>query len=107
MAAVDGSGFRVDPGGLETHAAVVEKVAGGVEQAREAGASILVGSDAYGIVCSFLPTLLEPAQSQAVDALASVSAGLRAAAIEVRDAARSYVRLDEAGANAYRRVTAR
>jgi len=106
MAAVDGSGFRVDPAALETHAGVVEKVAGGVEQARAAGASILVGSDAYGILCSFLPTLLEPAQRQAVDALASVSTGLRTAATGVRDAAQSYVQLDEANASAYRRVTA-
>jgi hypothetical protein len=107
MAAADKSGFRVHPAALERHAGLVDDVAGIVEQARDAGASVLVGSGAYGVLCTFLPLLLEPAQRQTVDTLAEAATALRTTANAVRTAAGSYARLDDGNATAYRRIRAR
>jgi Excreted virulence factor EspC, type VII ESX diderm len=107
MAAGDRFGFRVDLAALERHAGLVDDIAVRVGQARDAGASVLVGGGAYGVLCAFLPLLLEPAQRQTVDTLTDLAAGLRATASRVQTAARSYARLDDGHANAYRRVGAR
>jgi uncharacterized protein YukE len=104
MAAGDAQGFRVDPAALESHAAAVDAIAGRIEQARDAGASVLVGASAYGVICSILPVLLQPAQRQTVDTLAQIGTGLRNGANGVRQAAQSYAGLDGATADAYRRV---
>jgi hypothetical protein len=107
MATGERTGFHVDPAALERHAGAVDEVAGRVEQARDAGASVVVGAGAYGVLCGFLPMLLEPAQRQAVRTLTEVATGLRTGASGVRAAARSYVRLDGASAEAYLRIGAR
>ena len=107
MAGGDATGFHVEPAALEGHATAVDAIAGRVEQLRDAGASVLVGAGAYGIICSILPVLLQPAQRQTVDTLAQVGTGLRNGATGVRQAARSYVGLDGATADAYRQVGAR
>jgi hypothetical protein len=68
---------------------------------------VIVGASAYGIICSILPVLLQPAQRQTVDTLARIGTGLRNGANGVRQAAQSYVGLDGAAADAYRKVRAR
>ena len=104
MAGGEAAGFHVDPAALERHATAVDGIAGRVEQARDAGASVLVGAQAYGIICAMLPVLLRPAQQQTVDTLGQIGSGLRNGANGVRQAAQAYLRLDGATADAYRRI---
>lgn len=81
---------------VRRHAGSVQAVAGAVEQARSAVREVAMDTGAYGKLCQFLPAILEPActlavqaLSESADALHETALGLRAVAdgVEATDAA--------------------
>lgn len=75
-----GDGIHVDPDDLTAHATRLDRCAGRLDTARQAGQHVRLGADAYGQLCSLMPTLLDGLQRTLVD-------GIDAAAVSVRDTA--------------------
>ncbi len=72
---------------VERHAGSVDGIADSVLQARAAVTEVTMGTEAYGQLCQFLPTLLNPVFSQAVTALNDATDALRETADNLRAAA--------------------
>jgi hypothetical protein len=92
-------GAQVPTSAISGHAGSVDAVADAVEQARSAVGQVAMDTQAYGILCQFLPALLEPvfdlaveAMNGSVDALHDTAEGLRAVAAHTRatDAANAH-----------------
>ncbi|MFI5955999.1 type VII secretion target [Cryptosporangium sp. NPDC051539] len=83
-------GFGVRPADVIRHATSVDDVATRVDQARSASATVGLGRDAYGVLCSALPSLFDPAQRTAVDAFRDSVDALQRTADDLRAAATGY-----------------
>ncbi|MCF0092938.1 type VII secretion target [Micromonospora sp. MH99] len=75
-----GDGIQVDPDDLTAHAARLDRCAGSLDTAQQAGQHVRLGADAYGQLCALMPMLLDGLQRTLVD-------GIGAAAGSVRDTA--------------------
>ncbi|MEU1244062.1 type VII secretion target [Micromonospora parva] len=75
-----GDGIQVDPDDLTAHAARLDRCAGSLDTAHQAGQHVRLGADAYGQLCAMMPVLLDGLQQAVVD-------GIGAAATSVRDTA--------------------
>ena len=104
---MSGAGFRVEPGALDVHADAVDTVAGRVDQAGSAGSTVVLGSGAYGLLCAFVPALIDSVQRTVVDLLADSAVELRRSALGVGKVARAYTRADADVATTYDRTGAR
>ncbi|MFI5891466.1 hypothetical protein ACIA5D_15285 [Actinoplanes sp. NPDC051513] len=62
-------GFQVQADTITRHATTVDRVADQVAEGRGAAAAVSIGRDAYGILCSLIPSLLEPVPSPDVRAM--------------------------------------
>ncbi|MER7011249.1 type VII secretion target [Saccharopolyspora sp. NPDC000359] len=77
-------GFQLSPDQLRAHAGRLDGHAAALGQAADAGRSVQLGTDAYGVICQFLPPVLNGAgdvvlqtTSAAHDAVAALSTALR------------------------------
>lgn len=77
-------GFQIPPDQLRAHAGRLDGHATALGQAADAGRSVQLGTDAYGVICQFLPSALNgvtdivlQTTSAAHDAVAALSASLR------------------------------
>jgi hypothetical protein len=95
------AGFSVQAEALDRHAATVDEVAAHVGQARSAAATVSIGRDAYGFLCSLIPALLDPIQHQAIAALGEAADSLQRAADDVRVTARRYTDSDTRTADVF------
>ena len=93
-----GDGFDVTASALSGHAGSVDQVSDAIDQARSAGAQVELGREAYGQLCQFVPTLIDPLQQAGVAALAAAVDALRESADALRTAAGSYGRVDDVAA---------
>ncbi|ATO15224.1 ESX-1 secretion-associated protein [Micromonospora sp. WMMA2032] len=75
-------GFEVTAAALTGHARSVDRIAGEIGTAHDAGAHVRMGAEAYGQipVCQAIPFLLDFLQGPAVDALAAAREALHSAA---------------------------
>ena len=94
-----GHGFEVTAADLVTHARSLDRVSDDVAAARDAGATVVLGSGAYGVLCGWVAGLLAPAQDSAVSALAGSVRALDETARGLRDSAGVYDTTD-AGSSA-------
>ncbi|MFC5923849.1 type VII secretion target [Micromonospora vulcania] len=76
------AGFEVTTAALTEHARSVDRIAGAIGTAHDAGAYVRMGADAYGQLptCQAIPFLLDFLQDPAVDALAAAQEALHSAA---------------------------
>jgi len=81
-------GFEVQADAITRHAATVDRVADQVAEGRGAAAAVSIGRDAYGILCSLIPSLLALVQESVIDALREASDSLQSAADDLRSTAR-------------------
>jgi hypothetical protein len=95
------SGFAVQAEALVMHAATVDEVAAQVGQARSAAATVPMGRDAYGVLCSLIPASLDPIQEQATAALGEASDSLQRSADDLRATARHYTGSDTRTADVF------
>ncbi|MEV5539481.1 type VII secretion target [Saccharopolyspora shandongensis] len=79
-------GFRIPAEQLRTHADRLDGHAAAIGQAADAGRSAQLGTDAYGVICQFLPPVLDSTAetvlsttSAAHDAVSALSTALREA----------------------------
>lgn len=95
------TGFDVEPDELGRRAAQVDEVAARLDDAVGAMSST-AAPDAFGLLCSFFPALLAPAQQSARAVLADGAASVRSTADVVRASARDYGQGDDAIATSLR-----
>jgi excreted virulence factor EspC (type VII ESX diderm) len=88
---------------VRRHAATVDAIAADVEQARGAAGEVTMDTQAYGILCQFLPGLLMPVFAVAVTTLDGSADGLHETAADLRATADQMDSTDQVGA---RRITA-
>ena len=88
-------GFQVQADAITRHATTVDEVSAQVAQGRAAAAAVNLGRDAYGILCSAIPGLLEPVQESVISALQESSDALQSAADDLRTTARDYTGSDQ------------
>ena len=88
-------GFEVEPDDLVAHASHVEGLIDRLDTA-VAAAGTAMSDHAYGLLCAFLPPIINPTGEQAKDTLTASIEGVRGLSDNVRTAAQSY-RDGEAG----------
>lgn len=94
-------GFEVEAQTLRAHAGGVDHVTDMVEQGRSAASSVDLGRDAYGRLCQFIPSLLDPVQDSAISALTEAATTLRQTAADLRTTARRYEASDQQAADLF------
>lgn len=72
---------------VRRHAGSIDTIADAVEQGADAANHVHLGADAYGQLCQFIPSLLEPVSDAAVSALRDTVTALRDTADKLRAAA--------------------
>ncbi|EEP73565.1 hypothetical protein MCAG_03892 [Micromonospora sp. ATCC 39149] len=85
-----GDGIQVDPDDLTHHAARLDRIAGSLDTARQAGQHVRLGTDAYGQLCVIMPMLLDRLQDTLVDGIDSAAGSVRDTADKLRTTAARY-----------------
>ncbi|MGC4816817.1 type VII secretion target [Micromonospora sp. DT63] len=85
-----GDGIQVDPDDLTAHAARLDRCAGSLDTAQQAGQHVRLGTDAYGQLCALMPTLLDGLQRTLVDGIGAAAASVRDTAGKLRVGADHY-----------------
>ena len=93
--------FEVAPDDLIAHASHLEGLVDRLNSAHSATASAM-SDDAYGLLCAFLPPIVNPTGERAADTIKSAAEGMQATADNVRTAAKSYLDGDEANAEPFK-----
>lgn len=97
-----GGGFEVQPDELVAHASHLDALTDRLNSAVQA-ADYALSDDAYGLLCAFLPPIVNPTGEQAKDAVSSAAEGMQTTADNVRTAAQGYRDRDEAEAQPFLR----
>ncbi|MBT8224134.1 MAG: ESX-1 secretion-associated protein [Dactylosporangium sp.] len=87
--------ITVDPAELRAHAGTLDEIAVAVDQARAAGATVVLGREAYGKLCFQVSLLMGPIQQIGVDALHEAVTALQSTADRLRTVGENYVSSDE------------
>jgi hypothetical protein len=83
------SGFAVEPDDLAAHASHLDGLVDRLKTAADAAGSAM-SSEAYGLICAFLPPIVNPTGEQAKDTINAAVEGVRQTADNVRVAAETY-----------------
>jgi uncharacterized protein YukE len=95
-----GGGFEVQPDELVAHASHLDGLTDRLNNAVQA-ANYALSDDAYGLLCAFLPPIVNPTGEQAKDTVSSAAEGMQATADNVRTAAQGYRDRDESQAQPF------
>src|SRR3982751_5459639 len=96
------SGFGVQPDDLVAHASHVEGLIDRLHTA-SAAATTAMSDHAYGLLCAFLPPIVNPTGEQAKGTVDAAAEGIQGIADNVRTAAKSYLDGDEGNAQPFER----
>ncbi|HET6504754.1 MAG TPA: type VII secretion target [Amycolatopsis sp.] len=96
-----GGTFEVEPDDLMAHASHLGGVVDRLNQAVQA-ADYALSDDAYGLLCAFLPAIVNPTGQQATDALTASVEGFTTIADSVRSAANAYRDSDDSAAEPFK-----
>ncbi|WP_020660141.1 type VII secretion target [Amycolatopsis benzoatilytica] len=98
-------GFRVEPDDLMAHASHLDGLVDRLNTASQA-ADYAMSDDAYGLLCAFLPPIINPTGEKAKEAIGSAVEGVQATSDNVRTAAKSYQDGDEGESQPFKKVDA-
>jgi hypothetical protein len=96
--------FEVVPDDLRTHAASIDAVRERFGAVLSAIDTIAQDSEAYGIICQFLPPILANRQEEQKELTTMAQENLELLAEALRGTADDYEAVDEAVASAYRSI---
>lgn len=96
-------GFRVEPDDLVAHASHLDGLVDRLNAAAQA-ANYAMSDDAYGVLCAFLPPIINPTGEKAKEAISGAIEGVQATADNVRTAAKSYQEGDEGQSKPFKKV---
>lgn len=83
-------GFDVEPDELTAHASHLDGLVDRLNNAVQA-ADYALNDDAYGLLCAFLPPIVNPTGEQAKDAVSAAAEGMQTTADNVRTTAQAYM----------------
>ncbi len=83
-------GFDVLAGELHAHAGHIDGLLDRLDQAFDAAQAASMPDHAYGIICQFLPPVINPLEQRGMDAIAATRSGMAETATAVRDSATTY-----------------
>ncbi|WP_037315259.1 type VII secretion target [Amycolatopsis orientalis] len=92
--------FEVDPDDLTAHASHLEGLVDRLNTAHGATGSAM-SADAYGLLCAFLPPIVNPTGERAAEAIKAAAEGIQTTADNIRTAAKSYVDGDTTNAEPF------
>jgi len=98
------SDFTVVPSTVLKHAAGIEALASDVARAKQAGDTVRVDNEAYGRLCTIVPTLINNLQDMVLDAIGTADTSLQDTAQRLRTVAQSYLTSDSASEQASREI---
>ncbi len=87
--------FRVAPEALAVHGAGLAAVRSALAQALDATRTVSLPDGAYGVICQFLPPLIDPAEASGMDALASGVHALECTISDIAATAQEYRRAED------------
>lgn len=85
----DGVTYEVSLEELRAHASSVDQVASGLGQAA-AAAETTLSTEAFGVLCQFLPPFISTSQTQAVEAIQALAEQTRTTAKSLRQMSANY-----------------
>ncbi|MDA3627776.1 type VII secretion target [Saccharopolyspora sp. WRP15-2] len=91
--------FQVEAEDLTAHASHLEALTDRVDTAISAAEQVSMDDEAYGLLCSFLPPIINPMEEEGLNALKAAKEGITTTADNVRQTAKEYQETDEAGAD--------
>ncbi|MGP4017552.1 type VII secretion target [Saccharopolyspora sp. 5N708] len=97
--------FEVEPDDLVAHANHLDGLVDWFTTASQA-ADYALSDDTHGLLCAFLPPIIDPAGEQSKDALSAAVQGTKTTADNVRATASAYREADEGEAQPFLRQTA-
>jgi Excreted virulence factor EspC, type VII ESX diderm len=97
-------GFLADAAQIRRHAAQVDAVRARFGAVRSASAHIVQNGDAYGLLCSWIPAILESRHVRHDSLLAYVEENLALAADALTQSAGAYERTDDSAARNIRKA---
>src|SRR4051794_28527640 len=92
--------FEVEPDDLVAHASHLDGLVQRLDTA-VAAADTALSPGAYGLLCAFLPPIVNPTGEQAKDTLSASVEGVRASADNIRTTVKAYLDGDDAGAQPF------
>jgi hypothetical protein len=98
-------GFNVEPDDLVAHASHLDGLVDRLNTAQQA-ADYAMSDDAYGLLCAFLPPIINPTGDKAKEAIGGAVEGVQATADNVRAAAKSYQEGDAGQAEPFKKLAA-
>ena len=94
--------FKVFAEDLTNHAGHLDELCDRMDTAIEAARVASMSDEAYGVLCSFLPPIVNPLEEEGIGSLKSAREGLGRTAHNVRRSAAEYRDADESGARSLR-----
>lgn len=88
---------------VRRHSVNIDNVAAAVHEARSAAHAVTIETEAYGQICSFLPTLLNPLFALTLSAYVRAEEALQETSVSLRTAA---ARAEESDKESSRRINA-
>jgi hypothetical protein len=102
-----GEGIQVVPADLAAHAGHLDGVSDALAVARQAGASVCLGTDAYGQLCGLMPVLLDQVQRVLVDGVDAAARSVGDSADRLRTVAARYQEADARAETTLNRIRQR
>lgn len=93
--------FEVAADDLVAHASHLEGLVDRLNTAHGATGSAM-SDDAYGLLCAFLPPIVNPTGERAAEAIKAAAEGIQTTADNVRTAAKSYLDGDSTNADPFK-----
>ncbi|GLY66742.1 type VII secretion target [Amycolatopsis taiwanensis] len=82
--------FEVVPDELTTHAGRLDALTDRLSTTLSAANTVSMDTQAYGLLCAFLPPIVNPVEQKGMDAIRAASEGVSTTADNVRAAADAY-----------------
>ncbi|GHG30010.1 MULTISPECIES: type VII secretion target [Amycolatopsis] len=100
-------GYQVDPDDLARHRGHVEALADELREAHSAARGVALPTEAYGRICQFFPSRLDPAEDKGVEALLAAVEGMTEVARSLGVSGARYGDTERKHTDAFRRGLAR
>lgn len=88
---------------LRAHASHLDALTDRLDTALSAAQEVSMSDEAYGLLCSFLPPIVNPMEEEGMDALKAAREGVEVTAENIRTTAKEYDSNDDDNAESFRK----
>ena len=93
--------FEVVSEELTAHASHLDGLVDRLDTAISAAQEVSMSDEAYGLLCSFLPPIVNPMEEEGMNALKAASEGVSTTADNVRTTAKNYQETDDGNSESF------